>query len=30
MQIDKDTQALIDDRLKNNSPALESFYTSRT
>ena len=25
MQIDKDTQALIDDRLKNNSPALESF-----
>jgi acetyl esterase len=25
MQIDKDTQALIDDRLKNNAPALESF-----
>ena len=25
MQIDKDTQALIDERLKNNAPALESF-----
>ena len=25
MQIDKDTQALINDRLKNNAPALESF-----
>ena len=25
MQIDKDTQILIDERLKNNAPALESF-----
>jgi hypothetical protein len=25
MQIDKDTQALIDDRITNNAPPLESF-----
>ena len=25
MQIDKDTQALIDERIKNNAPPLESF-----
>jgi len=25
MQIDKDTQALIDERVKNNAPPLESF-----
>jgi hypothetical protein len=29
MQIDKDTQILIDERLKNNAPALESFHSSR-
>ncbi len=25
MQIDKDTQTLINERIKNNAPALESF-----
>ena len=25
MQIDKDTQTLIDERIKNNAPTLESF-----
>ena len=25
MQIDKDTQALINERINNNAPALESF-----